>query len=73
MKEDLIERLTSMVFDDEQFSNTVLSLCAELTRSQQKQYLDRLQEIEGLKPIHVGISPYLTLDNTSNLEEIYMK
>lgn len=32
MKEDLIERLTSMVFEERDFSQTVLSLCRETTR-----------------------------------------
>jgi hypothetical protein len=32
MKEDLIERLTSMVFADELFSQTVLKLCRQLSQ-----------------------------------------
>lgn len=28
-------------------------------------------QIEGLKPIHVGIDPYLTLDSSSNIEQIF--
>lgn len=32
MKEDLIEKLTSLVFSDEVFSQTVLSLCRECTK-----------------------------------------
>jgi hypothetical protein len=38
MKEDLIERLTSMVFSDDEFSKTVLKLCAETTRDQEEKY-----------------------------------
>lgn len=49
----------------------MLSLFAEVTKEQKQQYLARLKEVEGLKPTHVGISPYLTLDETSNLEEVY--
>jgi len=71
MKEDLIERLTSLVFNDEQFSATVLSLCRELSKDKEKLYLKRLEEIEGLKPIHVGISPYLTLDSSGNIVEVF--
>jgi len=36
MKEDLIERLTSMVFSSQEFSSTVLKLCAEITRENQE-------------------------------------
>lgn len=73
MKEDLIERLTSMLFSDEQFSSTVLSLFREITKEQEIKYLTRLDEINGLKPIHVGISPYLTLDSTGNIIEVFKK
>lgn len=73
MKEDLIERLTSMVFSDDQFSKIVLSLCRELTKVQELKYCKRLEEISGLKPKDVGISLYLTLDNTSNMEQVFMQ
>ena len=58
MKEDLIERLTSMLFSEDTFSATVMSLCVELTRDKEKEYLKRCEEIKGLKPVHVGISPF---------------
>ena len=71
MKEDLIERLTSLVFEDKEFSATVLQLCAETTRESQERLIVKLRQIEGLKPIHVGIDEYLTLDKSSNLESVF--
>jgi hypothetical protein len=73
MKEDLIERLTSMVFGDDDFSNVVLKLCAETVSDQEEKYTQRLREIEGLRPVHVGIDQYLTLDSSSNIEQIFME
>ena len=68
MKEDLIERLTSMVFSEANLSQTVLRLCHEITADQNTRYLKRIDELKGLKPISVGVSPYLTLDKDSNIE-----
>lgn len=73
MKEDLVERLTSMLFNDESFSGTVLGLCRELTREQERDYLRRVKEVQGILPLHVGISPFLTLDRTSNIVEQFEK
>lgn len=69
MKEDLIERLTSMVFSEAYLSQTVLRLCHEITTDQNTRYLKRIDELKGLKPVSVGVSPYLTLDKDSNIEQ----
>jgi hypothetical protein len=42
MKEDLIERLTSMVFSDMDFSSIVLSLCKEITKDSEIRLKKRL-------------------------------
>jgi hypothetical protein len=42
MKEDLIERLTSMVFSDMDFSSIVLSLCKEITKDSEIRFKKRL-------------------------------
>jgi len=49
----------------------VLSLFREINKPNETKYLDRLKQLEGLRPIHVGIDPYLTLDVDSNIEEIF--
>ena len=38
MSEDLIERMTSKIFEDAEFSQLVVSLCGELTREQDLKY-----------------------------------
>ena len=73
MKEDLIERLTSMLFNDEIFSSAVLSLCAEVSRDKQRTYMRRVEQVSGIRPVHVGLSEYLRLDDTSNRMEIFKK
>ena len=71
MKEDLIERLTSMVFQEPCLSQIVLRLFQEITAEQNAKYLQRLNELEGLKPANVGLSSYLTLDGDSNIEQLH--
>ncbi len=71
MKEDLIERLTSMVFSEPCLSQIVLRLCHEITVDQNTKYLKRLEETRALKPARVGISSYLTLDKDSNIEQLH--
>jgi len=39
MKEDLIEKLTSMVFDDNEFSKIVLRLCSEINKDSETKLL----------------------------------
>ena len=68
MKEDLIEKLTSMVFNDAEFSRIVLRLCTEINKESEIKLLHRLKKLVGLKPKHVGISPYLVLDSSGNIE-----
>jgi len=43
MKEDLIEKLTSLVFSDPQFSKIVLSFCREITKDQELKFIKRLE------------------------------
>lgn len=71
MTQDIIERLTSKLFEHEEFSDLVLKLCRVITREQEFDFCKRLSEVTGLRPKQVGISPYLTLDDTCMLEQIY--
>jgi len=71
MKEDLIEVLTSKLFDNSPFSRLVLSLCRETTREQELALQKRLRVLYNLKPKDIGISPYLTLDESSNILQVY--
>ena len=38
MNEDLIERMTSKLFEDASFSNLMVQLCGELTREKDQEY-----------------------------------
>lgn len=38
MNEDLVERMTSKLFEDPAFSDMVVQLCGELTRDQDEAY-----------------------------------
>lgn len=71
MKEDLIEQLTSLVFSNRNFSELVLKLSQVVTYDQEASFLNRLKQLEGLKPADLGINDYLTLDKTSNLVAVY--
>ena len=68
MKEDLVECLTSCLFCDENFSQLLLDLSRIATFDDEKQLVGRIKEVKGLKPKDVGISPYLTLDNSCKIE-----
>ena len=50
-----------------------MKLCREVSRESEEKYLVRLVEVEGLKPVHVGISEYLRLDSTGNIVEVFKK
>ena len=71
MREDLIERLTSKIFDNEQFSSLMLQLCRETVRAKEKKYLAAVDKLGWLKPKDVGISLYFTCDESSKLEQVY--
>ena len=51
----------------------VVSLCRASTLELEFNYLKRKNEVQGLKPKDVGVSPYLTLDKTGNLEKIFLE
>jgi hypothetical protein len=68
MREDLIERLTSKIFNNPDFSFVILQLCRETNKKKQKQYLDAVSKMKNIKPKDVGINLYFTCDETSKLE-----
>ena len=61
MSEDLIERLTSKLFEDEVFSDFVVhQLCGFLTRESDEVYLKMRTEFKDCIPKDVGINNYFT-------------
>ena len=69
MSEDLIERLTSKLFEDPQFSSFVVNqLCGLLTKDVDEKYNQMRIDFQNCTPKDVGINLYFTLDKTSKLE-----
>ena len=73
MSEDLIERMTSKLFENSSFTEMVVQLCGELTRDSDQQYQSIKREFSTCIPKDVGINAYFTLDHTSKLETIFMQ
>ena len=74
MSEDLIERLTSKLFEDEVFSDFVVhQLCGFLTRESDEVYLKMRTEFKECIPKDVGINNYFTLDSTCKLEQVFLQ
>lgn len=71
MREDLIERLTSKIFNNKDFSYIILQLCRETIKDKEKKYGEAVFKLKHIKPKDCGISPYFTLDETSKLEQVY--
>ena len=73
MSEDLIERLTSKLFENPEFSQfVVFQLCGELTKEEDGVYQKMKVDFSNCTPKDVGINPYFTLDDTSKLEEVFL-
>ena len=74
MSEDLIERLTSKLFEDEVFSDFVVhQLCGFLTRESDEVYLKMRTDFNECIPKDVGINNYFTLDSTCKLEQVFLQ
>ena len=73
MSEDLIERMTSKLFEDAEFSQLIVQLCGELTKEQDEAYNRIKRDFAKCKPKDVGINAYFTLDHTSKLEQVFMQ
>ena len=73
MREDLIERMTSKLFENDVFTNMILQLCGELTRKEEEKYVKIKRDFANMKPKDLGISPFFTLDDTSKLESVFLQ
>ena len=74
MKEDLIEKITTMIFYNEGLTELVLSLCKIATQEEEKRFRDRLRESVELDitPARLNVSKYFTLDENSKLCDYYL-
>jgi hypothetical protein len=73
MKEDLVETLTSTLFNDDIFSDLLLDMSRLTTFDEEKTFCRRLYELRNIKPIDIGISTYLTLDESCEIENVWKK
>ena len=67
MKEDLIEHITKMVFN-EPMSVLVSSICRICTKDDERTFILKLTELSEIKPSLIGLSKYFTLDDTSEIK-----
>ena len=74
MKEDLIERVTSMFFSNEGLTNLVLNLCQIATQDEEKKLKDRLIQSTSIdfNPQTLAVSKYFTLAENSKIVDFYL-
>ena len=75
MKEDLIERITSMLFYNDGLTGLVINLCQIATQEEERKFIQRLTESVELdiNPFTLNVSKYFTLAKNSKIEEAYIK
>jgi hypothetical protein len=75
MEEDLIECVTSMLFEQEDFTELIINLCKICTSDDQKTLEARMAEAANvnIKPFNLEVSPYFTLDESSKIFDFYRK
>ena len=71
MKEDLIETLTSLVFEGK-MNNLILAFARASTRDVENEFRKKLDELKKVTPTLLGISQFFTLDKTSKIEEVFI-
>lgn len=75
MKEDLIEKITTMIFYNEGLTELVLSLCKIATQEEEARFRERLRESVELEitPARLNVSKYFTLDEHSKICDYYLQ
>ena len=61
MREDLIERMTSKLFEDLGFSNFVVMLCSKLTEEEDQLYESTKTALSYLQPKDLGLNDYFKM------------
>ncbi len=70
MKEDLIELITKMVFN-EPMSQVATSICRMCTKDDERTFTLKLTELAEIKPSLIGLNKYFTLDETSEITQTF--
>lgn len=75
MREDLIERITTMIFNNIGITELVLTLCEIATNDEQRIFEKRLKEAADLNltPFDLNVSKYFILDYNSNILDFLEK
>jgi hypothetical protein len=75
MKEDLIERITTMIFYNEGFTDLIINMCFIATQDEEKKFKERLAEaVEiGVHPEKLAVSKYFTIAKNSQIDQWYLK
>lgn len=68
MKEDMIELLTKLVFNDK-MSNLVTALCRICTKDDERTFIMKLEEFKDITTLSIGLPLIFTLDQNSNILE----
>mmetsp|Transcript_24289 Transcript_24289/g.37497 ORF Transcript_24289/g.37497 Transcript_24289/m.37497 type:complete len:91 (+) Transcript_24289:2264-2536(+) len=69
IKEDIIERITTMLFYNEGLTELILTFCELITKEDEHTFEERLKEAQDvdLKPSDLNVSKYFNLDKKSNI------
>jgi hypothetical protein len=67
MKEDLIELITKMVFN-EPMSQVATSICRMCTKDDERTFTLKFAELSEIKPSLIGLNKYFTLDESSEIK-----
>ena len=75
MHEDLIECITSLIFEQNNVAKLVINLCKIQTNEEQAIFEKRIAESLNmtLKPADLAVSDFFTLDAGSNIMDFYKK
>lgn len=73
MKEDLIETLTSLLFEYSQggLHKLLMAFSRVATREQEEEFRDQMNTFRDIVPTEIGIGKYFTLDKSSKIEQVF--
>ena len=70
MKEDLIELITKLVFN-EQVSVFLTSLCRMCTKDEERNFVLKKTELSFITPELIGLPSFFTLSESSKIRDYY--
>jgi hypothetical protein len=70
MREDLIEALTKLLFND-RMSSMLVAMCRICTRDEERTLVLKITELQKLKPSQIGLNEYFALDKHSIIWKVF--